>query len=126
MVFHHLYSEHCAYLTHLWGTGRPTSAGLPGCEIRVVLLLGQLPVKANEFGIPVFEIRVVLLLDIQPFWANELYLPKEPKYIQLAPKPQYGDTPSSSSGDLCICSPNNTINYPFILCMFAILDFCSC
>ena len=41
--------------------------------------------------------------------ANELYLPKELSNIQLAPKPKYGDTPSPSSGDLCVCTPDDIL-----------------
>ena len=54
-----------------------------------------------------FKMRVFLLLDRHPFWANELYLPKDPENIQLAPKPQ--DTPSPSSGDLCICTADDIV-----------------
>ena len=56
-----------------------------------------------------FKIRIFLLLDRHPFWANELYLPKYPENIQLASTPQYGDTPSPSSGDLCICTPDDIV-----------------
>ena len=46
-----------------------------GFEIRVFVLLDELPCKANELHLPGFEIRVFLLLDELPCKANELRLP---------------------------------------------------
>ena len=79
-------------------------ATLFGCGPRWAVLP-----RLTSWVYPGIEIRVFLLLDRLPFRANELYLPKEPSNIQLAPKPKYGDTPSPSSGDLCICTPDEIL-----------------
>ena len=42
--------------------------------------------------------------------VNELYLPQEPSNIQLAPKPQYGDRHSPSSGNLFVCTPDDMLD----------------
>ena len=43
--------------------------------------------------------------------SGNAHLPKEPSNIQLAPIPKYGDTPSTSSGDLCLCTPDDILMF---------------